>query len=211
MSIFIGLAYAVVEKEGIDTSKMSPSEVVKKYNELQKKAGQTDATPKEYEKLKQQKKFIPNSQTIKKYEIKKDELEWYDYKTDDVEWILEGQVPKRKGGMFDTNTLGGYSKYDKQLADKNNIQMMTPNEYFEKCAQGFKKDTSELIDRVGKDKGSINHLFNVVFIKNKKFPMPFLDKKDYTNQEGMHRMWIAGKVSGWDTPQPVLRVKRNEK
>lgn len=51
MSNFIGLAYAVVKQAGYNTNKMSTDEVVDKYNELQKKTGQKEATPKEDEKL----------------------------------------------------------------------------------------------------------------------------------------------------------------
>lgn len=51
MSNFIGLAYAVVKNAGIDTSKMSPNEVVDKYNELQKKTGGKEATPREQQRM----------------------------------------------------------------------------------------------------------------------------------------------------------------
>ena len=39
MANFIGLVYATLKNEGIDTKDMSTDEAVKKYNELQKKAG----------------------------------------------------------------------------------------------------------------------------------------------------------------------------
>ena len=51
MSNFIGLAYAVVKQAGYNTNKMSTDEVVDKYNELQKKTGQKEATPKEQQRL----------------------------------------------------------------------------------------------------------------------------------------------------------------
>lgn len=55
MANFIGLVYATLKKEGIDTSKMSTDEAVAKYNELQKKSGgkvgEKEGTPAEQEKI----------------------------------------------------------------------------------------------------------------------------------------------------------------
>lgn len=57
MANFIGLVYATLKNEGIDTKDMSTDEAVKKYNELQKKAGgkagEKEGTPAEQKKLKQ--------------------------------------------------------------------------------------------------------------------------------------------------------------
>ena len=57
MANFIGLVYATLKNEGIDTKDMSTDEAVKKYNELQKKAGgkagEKEGTPAEQKRLKQ--------------------------------------------------------------------------------------------------------------------------------------------------------------
>lgn len=55
MANFIGLVYATLKNEGIDTKDMSTDEAVKKYNELQEKAGgkagEKEGTPAEQKKL----------------------------------------------------------------------------------------------------------------------------------------------------------------
>lgn len=55
MANFIGLVYATLKNEGIDTKDMSTDEAVKKYNELQKKAGgkagEKEGTPAEQRRL----------------------------------------------------------------------------------------------------------------------------------------------------------------
>lgn len=55
MANFIGLVYATLKKEGIDTKGMDTDEAVAKYNELQKKSGgkvgEKEGTPAEQRKL----------------------------------------------------------------------------------------------------------------------------------------------------------------
>lgn len=55
MSNFIGLVYATLKNEGIDTSGMDTDEAIKKYNELQEKtggkSGEKEGTPAENRKL----------------------------------------------------------------------------------------------------------------------------------------------------------------
>lgn len=57
MANFIGLVYATLKKEGVDTSGMDTDEAVAKYNELQKKsggkAGEKEPTPAEQKRLKE--------------------------------------------------------------------------------------------------------------------------------------------------------------
>ena len=57
MGNFIGLVYATLKNEGIDTKDMSTDEAVKKYNELQEKAGgkagEKEGTPAEQKRLKE--------------------------------------------------------------------------------------------------------------------------------------------------------------
>lgn len=63
MSNFIGLVYATLKNEGVDTKGMSTDDAVKKYNELQKKsggkAGEKEPTPAENRKMRE-----PNKPTI---------------------------------------------------------------------------------------------------------------------------------------------------
>ena len=67
MANFIGLVYATLKQEGIDTKGMSTDEAVAKYNELQKasggKSGEKEGTPAENRKMNEniKKQFIPGN------------------------------------------------------------------------------------------------------------------------------------------------------
>ena len=52
MSNFIGLVFATLKNEGVDTKGMSTDEAIKKYNELK---GNKDGTPAEQKKMKEPK------------------------------------------------------------------------------------------------------------------------------------------------------------
>jgi len=73
MANFIGLVYATLKNEGVDTKGMSTDEAVKKYNELQKtsggKEGEKEATPAENRAIeKMDAKDQPKQQEKKEYE-----------------------------------------------------------------------------------------------------------------------------------------------
>lgn len=127
------------------------------------------------------------------------------YNTGDVPTFSDGQV---KSDIFDTSTLGGFYYLRDYLADKQNIQRVTPNEYFEGCARIFGKSGIQLIKQVELDKGIIEYLKEVILKQHKKFPMPFLDFKT-NQQEGMHRMYVAGELFGWNHSFPCLVVQDN--
>ena len=76
MANFIGLVYATLKKEGIDTSKMDNAQAIAKYNELQKKsggkAGEKEGTPAENREMEKQgytykKQTADGSKIINKY------------------------------------------------------------------------------------------------------------------------------------------------
>ena len=71
MANFIGLVYATLKNEGIDTKDMSTDEAVKKYNELQKKAGgkagEKEGTPAEQRRL--QEKGIEKGKRAYEYDF----------------------------------------------------------------------------------------------------------------------------------------------
>ena len=61
MSNFIGMVFATLKKEGIDTSKMDTSEAIAKYNEIQGSGGGSSAKGEETPKTEQKplKKELP--------------------------------------------------------------------------------------------------------------------------------------------------------
>lgn len=222
MANFIGLVYATLKNEGVDTKGMSTDEAVAKYNELQKKdggkAGEKEGTPAEQRALKNEYKDIPESwkanekyrnEYLKRLKVKEDKLPDFDYKTQEVKWSIAGAIPSREG-IFDTTTLGGYSQYDKDLANKENIIYMTPIEYLEKCGEGFGNDFHTQLKQIEAEPEILNHLYNVIYNKNKRYPMPYIDLNNPSQQEGRHRMYAAAEILGWGKKFPVLAINNSK-
>lgn len=99
MSNFIGLVYATLKNEGVDTKNMSTDEAIKKYNELQEKsggkAGEKEATPAENKRMEHvnaEKTYKKETATNKKF--KKDtSLE----NNMDVDWDVAEKNEKING------------------------------------------------------------------------------------------------------------------
>lgn len=159
MSNFIGLAYAVVKNAGIDTSKMSPNEVVDKYNELQKKTGQKDATPKEQKRM-QELGIDEKSNEHKKEETLKGRKE----KTSKIKHekaIKELSSDKYPDGTYDIENKepieyeGGYQVTFCQIGDN-----YTEEEHRALCEEFLKYSTDDKIS-AGKFGGTPEISFNV--------------------------------------------------
>lgn len=130
----------------------------------------------------------------------------YDYGTGDVVG----------DNIFDTSTTGcawgrrmiNNPEYERR---KNNVDakivQMCPAEYFQECAYNiFNVPVSQLKHQRGiQDKDKIDALKSVIVDKKKQFPICYID---YTTkcQEGLHRMYAAGELFGWDKEFPVLVV-----
>lgn len=132
------------------------------------------------------------------------EKKFYDYRT--------GKVDLKSCDIFD-KTKTGFSFYNNLIDDPEymkkskglvgSIVMMTPNEYFEHCGEIFHTSRQTQIDHTLADKGNIEYLKQVILKYNRKFPIGYLNIRD-KQQEGRHRMAVAGELCGYDTPQPVL-------
>lgn len=125
-------------------------------------------------------------------------------KTGDVPTFSDGKV---KSDIFDISTLGGYHYLDDYLNDKRYIQRITPNEYFEGCSKVFGKSVNELIRHTSLDRGIIEYLKEVILKQHKKFPMTYINLQD-NKQEGMHRMYVAGELFGWNHTFPCLVIPK---
>lgn len=126
--------------------------------------------------------------------------------------------------VFNKNTTGT-SYYDNFLNEKDLnymqkaknldgvIEMMSPSEYFEACANEIFKGrhTAEQLKQqrqVTKDRNG-NQLvaqYEDAMKAGKQFPLCFLNYAD-SSQEGLHRMYAAGEAFGWDTEFPVLVIR----
>lgn len=89
MANFIGLVYATLKNEGVDTSGMSTDEAVAKFKELQKKSGgesgEKGATPAEQRKLKQ-KGVVKDDKSINNEKSYNKVIDFVDNK--DIDWDL---------------------------------------------------------------------------------------------------------------------------
>lgn len=132
------------------------------------------------------------------------EENFYDYRT--------GKVDLKSCDIFD-KTKTGFSFYNNLIDDPEymkkskglvgSIIMMTPNEYFEHCGEIFHTSKQTQIDHTLADKDNIEYLKQVILKYNRKFPIGYINIRD-KQQEGRHRMAVAGELCGYNTPQPVL-------
>lgn len=137
---------------------------------------------------------------------------FYDYKTAPV---TNGQVVdlNRTGMSFYDDFLSNDHKTLEYLKNSKNlvgeVVMMSPDEYFQACADYGFIDSHPTVDSLkkgrAKDTKILDHLKDVLTSYKKRFPMPMLNKAD-PGQEGLHRMMVIGDMFGWDYKVPVLVV-----
>lgn len=133
-----------------------------------------------------------------------DDEKFWDYNTSEV----------NGSDIFDTRKTG-MSFYDDFIRDpkymeKNKnltaeIKLLSPREYFEGCADIFNSTPQTQISQTGRDEDTIEHLKQVILNYKKKFPITFLNYAQ-NQQEGRHRMYVAGELFGWDKKHPVLVI-----
>lgn len=122
------------------------------------------------------------------------------------------------GTPFKPTTTSGYDDFlnDKELkyhqTHKNRtgeIVMMSPNEYFNECTNKiFSQKNNLTFDKLLKSRRydeDKNSEYANAMRNGAKFPLCYINYADH-QQEGLHRMMIAGDIYGWDTEFPVLVV-----
>jgi predicted Fe-Mo cluster-binding NifX family protein len=139
-----------------------------------------------------------------------------DESEDDFNW---GTGKVVGDNIFDTSTLGGFTyyadtipgtEYHQYMIDKKNregkIVQMSPNEYYKNVADRiFHTTVDDLKQQRTAIPGHIDKLKKVITDKKEQFPMCFIDYPDQ-EQEGLHRMYVAGELFGWDHKFPVLVI-----
>ena len=137
------------------------------------------------------------------------EERFYDYHTSDIEGNNVFDI--HKASNSDAQQLLDGSEYWRTHKNTySEIVEMTPFEYFEACARDcFNEPVSKLIRSRRMDKNTLDHLKQVIQIYKKKFPITYIDyaQHGYPEQEGLHRMMVAGDLFGWDTKFPVQIIK----
>ena len=137
------------------------------------------------------------------------EEKFYDYHTGDVDGSDIFDI--HKASNSDAQQILDGSKYWRE--EKNTyseIIEMTPMEYYETCAKDcFNKPVENIIKGRRADNNILEHLKQVIQKYHKKFPIPYIDYANHSNpeQEGLHRMMVAGDLFGWDTKFPVQIIK----
>ncbi len=139
------------------------------------------------------------------------EEKFYDYRTSNVDG--NNIFDERRTGIsfydqFLNETDAMYLRDHKNLVAK--IVYMSPNEYYTQCGKyawkGRTISADSLKQQRSRDTFTLNHLKDVLTIYKRRFPMPFINYAEY-GQEGLHRMYIAGELLGWDYPKhPVLAI-----
>lgn len=133
-----------------------------------------------------------------------------------------GTGPVEGKDIFDTSTLGGFSYKELCIpGDKENEYMktvknrvgeivwMSPKEYYSYSAKILHTTVDNLMAQRAFDKERMERLKNVILKDKRKFPMTFIDLAE-GEQEGLHRMYVAGELFGWDTKFPVLFIRKND-
>lgn len=139
------------------------------------------------------------------------EQQFWDYKT----------APVDGKNIFDENRgESGYVRDMVKLAHSGGVNedgkyvsivQMSPKEYFEACAEGFGSTFSNQVTSVKSDVNTLQHLADVIQKYKVRFPITYLDYSyDGFNQEGRHRMYVAGELFGWDTKQPVMIIRTTD-
>ena len=138
------------------------------------------------------------------------EEKFYDYRTAEVSG--DKIFDERTTGVSFYNQFLNSSDLD-YLRNKKNlvgkIVYMSPNEYYEDCGKygfGHPVSAESLKSQRASDKETIEHLKQVLTVYKKRFPMPFINYAE-RGQEGLHRMYVAGELLGWNAPKhPVLCI-----
>lgn len=133
------------------------------------------------------------------------EEKFWDYRTKEVDgdqYIDE----TRNEISWVRDLLDDPEYYEQRKGYTARIIEMTPEEYFEECAKIFGNSVENQKRQVAADKDTLDHLTQVITKYKKRFPIPFINIKDRT-QEGRHRMYVLGELLGWDKKFPVLIIQ----
>lgn len=145
--------------------------------------------------------------------IKKLLREDYDYGTGNVNSTDIFDITKT-GMTFYNQLLPSADDETKEYMENRkgivgHIEYMTPQEYYDDAARIHRTTAYNLKQQREYDRDIIDKLKDVITNKKKKFPITFLSfSKNYKGQEGLHRMYAAAELFGWDDVKfPVLVIE----
>lgn len=177
MANFIGLVYATLKAEGIDTSGMSTDEAVAKYNELQMqgggKAGENEGTPAENRKLEEKgytfKKNTKNGdQIVNKYQ--QDGETHIIAKAEDGSFVVGYNYNEDKG-TFENSAKFSLMKEAEQAFRKNKPNARLTEQNLSKGKKPSLVDTEKIDETISKIESK----------QSKGIPKNFETKEDLIN------------------------------
>lgn len=134
--------------------------------------------------------------------------QFFDYKTQDVNGKDIFDLSKTGMSYYD-NFLNSedlkYMQKEKNLT--GHIEYMRPGDYFNYTGKMFNRSGIQDYNNTIANKDNIEYLKQVILKYKRKFPLPYLNFADMT-QEGRHRMAVAAELFGWNEKFPVLVVTR---
>lgn len=137
--------------------------------------------------------------------------EFWDYKTGTI--TGKNLFDTHKTGTGLDSYISDPENYKRKYGAEMSIVQMTPEEYFEACAEGFGSSVGNQKRQIEADKSVLQHLNRVIDEYGRQFPIAYLNyagEGGSFGQEGRHRMYVAGERFGWDTKFPVLVFRRTE-
>lgn len=133
------------------------------------------------------------------------EGKFWDYRTKDISGNQYIDTTRNEIRWVD-DMLEDPEYYREKKGYISKIIEMSPKEYFETCAELFGTSIETQKRQIAADTGVLDNLTQVIKKYKKRFPIPFINIKDRT-QEGRHRMYVLGELLGWDKKFPVLIIQ----
>ena len=133
----------------------------------------------------------------------------WDYGTSELNGDTEIFDKTKAEAPYYRDILAGSEHYKTYENKVGKVVYMTPEEYYQKCADEIFKGRGVTVDSLKRhrayDNYQLDDIKKVLNKYNRKLAIPILD---YTGpgQEGLHRMMVAGELVGWDVKQPVLVI-----
>lgn len=132
------------------------------------------------------------------------EEKFWDYRTKD---ISENQyIDTTRNEIRWVDDLLDDPDYYERKGYTARVVEMTPEEYFEYCAELFGNSVEIQKRQIASDTDVIDNLTQVITKYKKRFPIPFINIVN-KSQEGRHRMYVLGELFGWDKRFPVLVIQ----
>lgn len=133
------------------------------------------------------------------------EEKFWDYRTKEVQPGKYIDTSRSEIGWVD-NLIHNIKYFEHNKGVTARIVDMTPEEYFEECANLFHNSVESQKKQIAADTETIEHLTDVIKKFGKRFPIPYINIAN-NSQEGRHRMYVLGELFGWDKAVPVLIIQ----